>query len=182
MKIERHALIVCAFVTIAPLISCQLTGKSKQLYATSSEANNKIMSLNKNVKTIGERRIKALSENYPSVATFLENKGNPKYLAESIEHDDHMIVFYYPEEKKAYACRYAIGSTTEMEFSGPFPITDQEMAYLQKVENGKSESFPEKKDDSIASFSRWDGIHVRNDFIDWSIVFSLRAPRAEKAF
>lgn len=151
MKFPRYASIACVIVTSAVLSSCQTTGNSKQLYATSAEANNKMMLLNKNVDTFGERRMTALSENYPSVATFLKHKGKPRYFAESMEDDDHMIVFYYPEHRKAYGCRYAIGSTTDMEFVGPFPITDQEMDHLSELENGKSKRFTMNPNDAVVS-------------------------------
>lgn len=154
MKIERRASMVCTVMTIAILTSCHTTGKSKYLYATSSHANNKMMLLNEDVDTFGERRMKALTKTYPSVATFLDSKGKPRYFAESMDRDDHMIVFYYPEQKKAYACRYAIGSTTDMEFSGPFPINKQEMEHLRKLEEGTSHSFTIDPKDTDVSFAR----------------------------
>lgn len=153
MKSRLH--ICFMLVTLITLNSCHLFGTKPHLYHTAAAANDKMMFLNDDVDALGSRRIDAITKTYPNVAEFLEDKGRPTYFAESMNKDDHMIVFYYPENKEAYACRYAIGSTTEMEFSGPFPIAPDEMKQLRRLAESESESFSIRRDGTVASKTKF---------------------------
>ena len=129
------------FAILADLNGCHTSIMDKHLLATSAEANNRMILVNDDVHGLGQRRLQALARTYPTVSSFLDKTGRPGFFAERIDRDDHMIAFYYPKDKKAYACRYALGSNSVMEFSGPFPITQEEMEMLRQFENRGGESF-----------------------------------------
>ncbi len=145
MKLSFHIPTICVFGVSLVLMSCHTQGSKTHLYATSNAANNTMMVLNDDVDALGERRMEALTKTYPDVVDFLKDKGRPTYIAESKDRNDHMIVFYYPERKNAYACRYVIGSTVDMEFSGPFPIAPEEMSQLRRLAESHKESFSIKR-------------------------------------
>lgn len=137
----QFSLSVISGILLIVSSSCYPSGRNSRLFETASDANHNMMSLNSDSVTLGERRIKALSETYPDIDPFIERQGKPKFIAESKSQDEHFIVFYYPESQKAYACRNVIGSTTRMEFSGPYPIQADELETLKAIESGGSQKF-----------------------------------------
>ena len=94
------------------------------------------MLVRRNPPTFGFNRIHALAENYPDLGIFLQTKGLPTFLAETKKGQNRYLILYYPDTREAFACRSGAQSSRQIEFSGPYPITDSELETLGKLGNG----------------------------------------------
>lgn len=83
--------------------------------------------------TFGFQRLAAFSARYADLAVFTAAKGTPDFLAETSKGDNRYLILYYLRERKAFACRTGSGSSRQVEFSGPYPITDNELRTLSKL-------------------------------------------------
>lgn len=103
---------------------------------TSPIAKDWIMYVRETPPTFGFLRLRALLERYPDLSAFIAEKGSPDFLAETEKGDNYIAVLYYLEKRQAYACRCGAGLSREVEFSGPYPITDGEAKTLGALRNG----------------------------------------------
>lgn len=124
-----------AFLTASALFfcSCSPSGGSGFLNGTTSAANNRIMLVRQNPPTFGLHRLIALSSHYPDLAAFINGKGLPDFLAETSKGDNRYLILYYLKERKAFACRTGSGASRQVEFSGPYPVTENEFRTLSKI-------------------------------------------------
>lgn len=118
------------------LSSCQSLENTGYLYQTAGAAHDHIMLVRENPPTFGYQRLQALSKRYPDLAVFIERMGQPRYYAETTNSGDRYFILYYPKKREAYACRNMAESSQKIEFSGPYPITNNELATLRKLEAG----------------------------------------------
>lgn len=113
--------------------SCTPTGSSAFLTRTMSAANNHIMLVRQNPPTFGLQRLTALSARHPDLAVFLAGNGMPDFLAETSKGENRYLILYYLRERKAFACRTGTGASRQVEFSGPYPVTENEVRTLSKL-------------------------------------------------
>jgi len=131
-------LIFISFACLLPMlaISCAPAGSAGYLQRTSSAANDHIMWVRENPPTFGFSRLQALAENYPDLDIFMKSKGVPTFLAETKKGQNRYLILYYPETRQAFACRSEAQSSHQIEFSGPYPITDNELETLGELQKG----------------------------------------------
>lgn len=127
------AALICTTVFSIP--SCTPAGPSGFIKKTDSTANDHIMLVRRTPPTFGFKRLSALAAYYPDLGVFLGQKDLPEYIAETNKNGNRYIILYYPSTRKAYACRSAPGESKGVEFSGPYPITDGELATLNGLKN-----------------------------------------------
>lgn len=136
----RLILLLLACLSAMEATSCSPVGSSGYLRRTSSAANDHIMFVRENPPTFGFKRLRALADNYPDLGLFIRSKGLPTFLAETKKGGNRYLILYYPETRQAFACRSGTQHSREVEFSGPYPITDGEMETLGKLQNGENSS------------------------------------------
>jgi len=128
------AAIVC--VMLFGVSSCRSLENSEYLQRTAGAAHDHIMFVREAPPTFGFERLRALSEYYPDLSVFIQRKSLPRYYAETMNGGESYFILYYPEQRKAFACRSLAGSSRRVEFSGPYPITKNELATLRELEAG----------------------------------------------
>lgn len=138
----RFLKIIFTFATATLLApSCAHTGNDGFVRRTTSAANDHIMFVRQAPQTFGHQRLTALSGVYPDLGIFLNQQGYPDFLAETNKSGNRYLILYYPGSRKAFACRSGTGKSRQVEFSGPYPITDGEFATLNNLRE-KSGSTP----------------------------------------
>lgn len=110
--------------------SCSPGGNAGFVKRTTSAANDHIMYVREQPQTFGFKRLAAMSEIYPDLSIFLSQEGLPEFLAETNKNGNRYLIFYYMDTRKAYACRSGTGNSRQVEFSGPYPITNSEFSTL----------------------------------------------------
>jgi hypothetical protein len=132
----RPHILIAAFtcITIAGLNSCRSIENTGYLYQTAGAAHDHIMLVRENPPTFGHQRLLALTKRHPDLAVFIQRQGLPRYYAETTNSGDRYFILYYPKKREAFACRNMAKSSHNIEFSGPYPITKNELATLRKLE------------------------------------------------
>lgn len=97
---------------------------------TENQANDRIMLVRKEPRTLGFQRLASQSGVYPDLGEFLRLRGEPDFLAESSASGRHFLILYYLDDRTAFACRAKAPSTRSIEFAGPYPITEREYQVL----------------------------------------------------
>jgi hypothetical protein len=105
--------------------------KTSYLQRTAAAANDHILLVRSTPPTFGSLRLAALAAAYPDLGVFLRQSGEPDFLAETNKGDNRYIILYYTKIRKAFACRTGGSRSHQVEFSGPYPITDGELKTLQ---------------------------------------------------
>lgn len=139
----RLHLLVHSFICIIVMAmsACGPMEKTGYLYQTAAAAHDHIMLVRENPSTFGYERLRALSSYYPHMAVFIKDQGLPRYYAETTSGGVRYFILYYPEKRQAYACRSVPKTSHEIEFSGPYPITINELKTLQGLEEGMEQDF-----------------------------------------
>jgi len=121
--------------------ACAPTGHNAAGYVrrTTSAANDHIMLVRHAPPTFGFQRLSALSTLYPDLGIFLNQEGYPEFLAETNKGENRYLILYYIGPRKAFACRSGAGNSRQVEFSGPYPVTEKEVRTLQDLRD-KAES------------------------------------------
>lgn len=131
----RNLLATILLITFA-LSSCAPMSSSSELRKTDDAANDHIMFVRQSPPTLGHRRLKALAAYYPDLSIFINIQGVPSFIAETNKSGNRYIILYYPETRKAFAARCDTGNSHAIEFSGPHPITINELKMLNKLKSG----------------------------------------------
>lgn len=121
---------------IAAISSCESLENSSYIHQTDATAHDHIMLVEESPPTFGYERLRALSRYYPDLGEFIKKVGKPGYYAETSNSGSRYLILYYSERREAFACRSASASSHAVEFSGPYPITQNELAILQKLQTG----------------------------------------------
>ena len=121
---------------IAAISSCESLENSSYIHQTDATAHDHIMLVEESPPTFGYERLRALSRYYPDLGEFIKKVGKPGYYAETSNSGSRYLLLYYSERREAFACRSASASSHAVEFSGPYPITQNELAILQKLQTG----------------------------------------------
>lgn len=141
-KIAVFLILGTCLVPFSMVSSCSSAGPDSFLQRTSAAAKDHIMLVRQEPPTFGFRRLVALADLYPDLGLFLRSKGMPGYFAETTKGQNRYLILYYPEIRQAFACRSGASGSRQVEFSGPYPITDNELRTLRKLETGtKAEVF-----------------------------------------
>ena len=86
--------------------------------------------------SFGFMRLESQLPIYPDLAVFVQTRGLPDFLAETGDHDQHYLIFYYLKARQAYACRTRPGRSGALEFAGPYPVTPGEYRLLDAFRRG----------------------------------------------
>jgi hypothetical protein len=124
-----------SLLTILGMGSCGPVANTGYLYQTAAAAHDHIMLVKESPPTFGFQRLQALSQHYPDLMEFIEQKGQPRYYAETTNAGNRYFILYYPKRLEAFACRSESVSSRKIEFSGPYPITRNELDTLADLEN-----------------------------------------------
>lgn len=100
---------------------------------TEAQANDRIMLVRAEPRTLGYQRLESQSGVYPDLAVFLRVHGMPDFLAESTTSNRHFLILYYLDRRIAFACPARAPSTRLIEFNGPYPITEREFQVLDDL-------------------------------------------------
>jgi len=123
---------ISQLVVIALLCgACAPATSSSYLRRTAAAANDHIMLVRRAPPTFGFQRLAALAATYPDLGIFLLQSGDPDFLAETDKGGNRYLILYYTKTRKAFACRTGEGRSRQVEFSGPYPITDGEARTLR---------------------------------------------------
>lgn len=121
--IAAVAACLCA-AACGPVADAWMTGR------TASAAEDQIMLVRQDPPSFGYQRLQHQSGVYPDLAVFLSQSGLPDFLAETSGGDRHYLILYYLKSRKAFACRTLAARTRDVEFAGPYPVTDSEYKLL----------------------------------------------------
>ncbi len=136
---------VTGFLAVAAIgllcASCSQPGSAGYVRRTTSAANDHIMFVRQQPQTFGHQRLNALSSLYPDLALFIRQQGLPDFIAETNKSGNRYLILYYLSSRKAFACRSGPGNSRQVEFSGPYPVTDSEFKTLDAIRK-KSEPSP----------------------------------------
>ncbi len=121
---------VSAILPLISVCSCVPAGNDGFVRRTTSAANDHIMLVRPEPRTFGHQRLTALAEMYPDLGVFLSQQGIPDFLAETNKGGNRYLILYYLPSRQAFACRAGSGDSRQVEFSGPYPVTDGELATL----------------------------------------------------
>lgn len=111
--------------------ACSPATNSSYLHRTAGAANDHIMVVRRAPPTFGSLRLAALATTYPDLGIFLRQSGDPDFLAETQKGGNRYLILYYTKSRNAFACRTGEGRSRQVEFSGPYPITDGEARTLR---------------------------------------------------
>ncbi len=141
----RFLAIVSASATVALLSpSCVSRGNDRFVRSTTSAANDHIMFVREDPQTFGHKRLTAMAEIYPDLGVFLSQQKFPDFVAETNKGGNRYLILYFLSSREAYACRSGEGDSRQVEFSGPYPVTDGEFRTLdqlrKKASSGGQES------------------------------------------
>lgn len=134
----------CAAV-IALSSSCTPTGVDGFIRRTTSAANDHIMYVRKDPETFGHKRLSALAEAYFDLGFFLKQQNFPDFVAETNKSGNRYLVLYYLSRREAFACRTGAGNSRQVEFSGPYPVTDGEFATLKTIRDNASSTMQDNR-------------------------------------
>ncbi|MFK7851459.1 MAG: hypothetical protein AB8D78_10820 [Akkermansiaceae bacterium] len=128
--------LLAGFVGLLIGPSCTQSGSASFLQRTNAQAKDHIMLVRQEPPTFGFRRLVALSDYYPDLPVFLKSKGLPGFMAETSRGGNRYLILYYTEIREQFAVRSGDGASRQVEFSGPYPITEKEIKALGKLRQG----------------------------------------------
>lgn len=114
--------------------SCSRFEESGLPGSASSMARNQIMLVRQEPSTFGYYRLDTHLRNYPDLALFVSKRGMPDFLAEAHSDRQNYFIIYYLRDRQAFACRNSVSRPRNLEFAGPYPISDRESKLLKALE------------------------------------------------
>lgn len=94
---------------------------------------NQMMLVRESPGTLGYQKLMAKTRESGDLKIFLEQKGLPDFLAEAESSDRQYLIFYYLDKHQAFACRTRGKDRADVEFAGPYPMTNGEWKLLNGV-------------------------------------------------
>lgn len=98
--------------------------------SAASLARNKMMLVRHDPATFGHYRLESLAASYPDIETFISTRGVPDFLAEAHHQRYEYLIFYYLDDRQAFACKIRHERPRLVEFEGPYGITKKEYKLL----------------------------------------------------
>jgi hypothetical protein len=96
-------------------------------------AHDQMMFVRQEPPTFGYQRLLTGMRDYPDLATFVNQRGLPDFLAETGDRSQRYMILYYLSRRQAFACRTISSRSRAVEFAGPYPITDGEFKTLDGI-------------------------------------------------
>lgn len=122
------------FLLVWLISSCSSFEESGWPGSASSMARNQIMLVCQEPATFGFYRLDTHLRNYPDLAHFISKRGLPDFLAEAYSGKQNYFIIYYLKDRQAFACRNRVTRPKNLEFAGPYPITDKESKLLHALQ------------------------------------------------
>lgn len=94
-----------------------------------------MMLVRESPETTGYRKLKIRVQQSEDLQIFIQKKGLPDFLAEASNGGRDYLIFYYLKQHQAYACRMKGKRGENVEFAGPYPMTDGEWKLLNGVKS-----------------------------------------------
>jgi len=113
--------------------SCGVVSSPLLPGSEAAAAKNQIMWVRQNPSSLGYQRLRTQARSYPDIKLFTDVRGLPDFLAETGRTDRNYLIFYYLNERQAYACRTRVDNRRAVEFAGPYPITNNEYKLLNDL-------------------------------------------------
>jgi hypothetical protein len=128
------------FLLLLPLLfaACGPVGRGWEAGWTERAAQDRIMLVRNAPETLGHRRLVYQSAAHPNLDVFLKEKGLPDFIAETSSDDRQYLILYYLDSKNAFACRTRRGTGTEIDFAGPYSMTERETKVLRDLQKGSA--------------------------------------------
>lgn len=125
-----------AFALLLP--SCAPPSNVGFVKRTTSAANDHIMYVREDPQTFGHKRLTALADVYPDLGVFLSQQQYPDFVAETNKGGNRYLILYFLSRREAFACRSGAGTSRQVEFSGPYPVTKTEFTTLDQLRKNAS--------------------------------------------
>lgn len=123
---KRVALLLLA----ALLTSCA----SPNVHWTERAARDRIMLVRDRPETLGHKRLVYQASSHPDLADFLRKRGEPDFIAETSSDNRQYMILYYLDSRKAFACRSWRDRADDIEFAGPYKMTERETGILRELQ------------------------------------------------
>jgi len=129
-----------SLLLVFPLLlsACGPVGRGWEAGWTERAAQDRIMLVRNAPETLGHRRLVYQSTAHPNLDVFLKEKGLPDFIAETSSEDRQYLILYYLDTKNAFACRTRRGTGTDIDFAGPYSMTDRETKVLRELQEGSA--------------------------------------------
>lgn len=114
------------------VISCIPLGKDWTLGSMSAAAKDQIMLVRKEPPSFGFQRLMTQSQELHDLGIFISKHGLPDFLAETGTPERRYFILYFLKERHAFVCRSRAGNLREVEFAGPYPVTEKEFRLLDE--------------------------------------------------
>lgn len=133
--ISRYFLksIAASVVTLALVPGCTPIADGMLTRVEARVAHDQMMFVRSDPPTFGYQRLLTGMRDYPDLATFVNQRGLPDFLAETGDRTQRYKILYYLSKREAFACRTVSSRSQVVEFAGPYPITDREFKTLDDV-------------------------------------------------
>ncbi len=106
--------------------------------AGAAGGRGEMMLVRREPPSYGFQRLEVQEGRYPDLRIFMAQNGLPDFLAETGNQQRQYFILYYLSKRQAFACRSKPASKREIEFAGPYPITDREYRLLNDFRHDRS--------------------------------------------
>jgi hypothetical protein len=120
-----------AVIVVLCVIGCASFEESGLPGSASSMARNQIMLVRQSPPSFGFSRLQAHVRLHPELDGFLKQRALPDFLAETSDDSRTYFILYFLSEKEAFAFRTLPDDRSQLEASGPYPITRGEQKTLE---------------------------------------------------
>ena len=107
--------------------------------SASSMARNQIMLVRQSPPSFGFSRLQAHVRAHPELEGFLKARTLPDFLAETSDESRTYFILYFLTKKEAFAFRTQPEDHSQLEASGPYPITAGEQRTLKDFRSQASD-------------------------------------------
>lgn len=136
-RIARTALVTLMAIFAVMTFSCGPVSKVWDGGGTAG-GRGEMMLVRREPPSYGYQRVEVQEGRYPDLRIFIAQKGLPDFLAETGNQQRQYFILYYLAKRQAFACRSKVASKREIEFAGPYPITDREYHLLDDFRRNRS--------------------------------------------
>lgn len=132
--ITRHfPNLMAAALVVLTLPACTPMADSMLTRVEARVAHDQMMFVRSDPPTFGYQRLITGMRDHPDLATFVNQRGLPDFLAETGDRSQRYKILYYLSKRQAFACRTVSSRSSAVEFAGPYPITDGEFKTLDEI-------------------------------------------------
>ena len=98
-------------------------------------SGNQMMLVRESTGSVGYRKLMAKSRESGDLKIFIDQKGLPDFVAEANSSNREYLIFYYLDSHQAFACRTRGKGGSNVEFAGPYAMTNGEWKLLTGVKS-----------------------------------------------